>query len=326
MRAYVADGVTFGGRRSQSAAMAKAIVLVSPAAGRGGNLALRDRMVRAVSTSLDQRGFTADFPAAGSAEEAAELLRTAETSGYELGVMAGGDGSVRLGVHALAGGSVPLGIVPLGTGNLLAATLGIPREPIAAAKRLATASPITIDTGLLQADGVREHFAVAAGAGFDARVMSGTSSIAKARFGVLAYFATTARLVATLPVAQAEIVVDGRTYELPTVAVLVANCGQVVPGLLGPRVTLDPSDGVLDVIAIRGGPWLTKLPVAARSALHSLLRDDTEAGGHSLRVRGHQVTVRTQPPEPIELDGDLLDVQSGSFRATVRPSSLAVLV
>jgi diacylglycerol kinase (ATP) len=306
--------------------VARAIVLLSPAAGRGGNVALRDRLIRTLASSLQERGFAADFPAAGSADEAAGLLRTAETDGYELAVIAGGDGSVRLGVNALAAGSLPLGIVPMGTGNLLAATLGIPREPIAAAKRLATASSITIDTGLLQANGTHERFAVAAGAGFDARVMSGTSSVAKARFGVLAYFATTLRLAASLPVAQTEIVVDGRSYELPTVAVLVANCGQVVPGLLGPRMTLDPSDGVLDVIAIRGGPWLTKLPVAARSALHSLLRNDTEIGGHSLRLRGEQVSVQTEPPEPIELDGDLLEVASGSFRASVRPNSLSVLV
>ena len=158
---------------------------------------------------------------------------------------------------------MPLAIVPLGTGNLLAATLGIPRNPMAAAERLATASPVTIDTGLLNCWMSRERFAVAAGLGFDARVMSATSSAAKARFGVLAYFATVLRLVASLPVAQTEIVVDGRTFEMPTVAVLVANCGQIVPGLLGPRVTLDPSDGVLDVIAIRGGAALTKVPIAA---------------------------------------------------------------
>jgi diacylglycerol kinase (ATP) len=306
--------------------MARALVLVSPAAGKGANVALRDRLVRALSASLRERGFAADFPAAATATEAAGLLRTAETSGYELAVVAGGDGSVRLGVDALAGGSVPLGIVPMGTGNLLAATVGIPRDPIAAAKRLATANSMTIDTGLLQADETREHFAVAAGAGFDARVVSGTSSVAKARFGVLAYFATTLRLVASLPVAEAEIVVDGRTYELPTVAVHVANCGQIVPGLLGPRVTLDPSDGVLDVIAIRGGPWLTKVPVAARSALHSLLRGDAELGGHSLRVRGERISVRTVPPEPMQLDGDLLDISTGFFSATVQPSSLTVLV
>ena len=35
----------------------------------------------------------------------------------------------RLAVGALAGGELPLAIVPLGTGNLLAATLGVSRDP-----------------------------------------------------------------------------------------------------------------------------------------------------------------------------------------------------
>ena len=306
--------------------MARALVSISPAAGRGGNVARRDRLAVAISAALNERGLTADFAQAASADEAAGLLRTAQADGYDLAVVAGGDGTVRLGVNAIAGTDMPLGIVPLGTGNLLAATLGIPRDPMVAAKRLATAQPVTIDSGLLNIDGVAERFAVAAGLGFDARLMAATSPAAKARFGVLAYFATMAKLLAALPVAQAEIVVDERTYELPTVAVLVANCGQVLPGLLGPRVTLDPTDGVLDLIAIRGGPWLTKLPIAARSALHSLLRDDTEPGGHSLRLRGERISVRTDPPEPIEIDGDLVSYTGGAFKAAIAPQSLTVLV
>jgi diacylglycerol kinase (ATP) len=287
---------------------------------------VRDRLIAAIESALAQRGFTADFPEAISAEEAARLLRTAADNGYEQVVVAGGDGSVRLGVNALAGGALPLAIVPLGTGNLLAASLGVPRSPMAAAKRLATASPVTIDTGLLQLNGGRERFAVAAGLGFDARVMSSTSSSAKARFGVLAYFATVLRLVASLPVAEAEITVDGRTYQMPTVAVLVANCGQIVPGLLGPRVVLDPADGVLDVIAIRGGAALTKVPIAASSALHALVRGDQGHSGYSLRLRGTRIEVRTRPPEPIEVDGDLIADAAGEFVATVQPRSLTVLV
>ena len=305
--------------------MARALVSVSPAAGRGHDPGRRDRLVVAISKALTDRGFTADFPQAASAEEAARLLRTAQADGYELAVVAGGDGTVRLGVSALAGCELSLGIVPLGTGNLLAAVLGISRDPFVAAKRLSTASPVTIDTGLLQLGGRAEYFAVAAGVGFDARVMSATSSEAKRRFGVLAYFATMARLIASLPVAQAEIVVDGRTYELPAVAVLVANCGQIVPGILGPRVMLDPADGVLDVIAIKGGPWLTKLPIAARSALDSLLRGSTEHGGHSIRLRGQNISVSTEPPEPMQIDGDLMP-DTGGFQATIRPMSLTVLV
>ena len=243
-----------------------------------------------------------------------------------MAVIAGGDGTVRLAVNALAGTKLPLGIVPLGTGNLLAASLGIPRQPFAAAARLSHASPTTIDSGLLEEDGLHERFAVAAGLGFDARVMAATGSAAKARFGVLAYFATVLRLLRSLPVSQTEIVVDGKTFELPTVAVLIANCGQIVPGLLGPRTALDPTDGLLDVIAIRGGASPSGIPIAARSALHSLLQADADAGGHSLRVRGERIVVRTNPPELAEVDGDLLELGSGTFRATAQPMSLTVLV
>src|SRR4051794_30984316 len=306
--------------------MARAIVLVSPAAGRAGKAGLREQLLAAIRGALAQRGYTADFPAAASAEEAASLLRTASREGYDLAVVCGGDGSVRLGVDALAGGQLPLGIVPLGTGNLLAATLGIPRAPLVAAARLATADPVVMDVGLLRTDALREHFAVAAGLGFDARVMAATSSVAKARYGVLAYFATMLRLVPKLPAVDAEISVDGRNYGLSAVAVLIANCGQIIPGLLGPRVALDPQDGLLDVIAIRGGALPLGLPVAARSALHSLLRSDTQPGGHSLRLRGERVEVRTDMPEPIEVDGDLLPGTTAQITATVRARSLSVLV
>ena len=84
--------------------MPSALVLISPAAGRGGNAARRDRLAVAITAALKERGLTADFPSTSSADEAARLLRTAKASGYELAVMAGGDGTVRLGVNALAGG------------------------------------------------------------------------------------------------------------------------------------------------------------------------------------------------------------------------------
>lgn len=279
-----------------------------------------------IEQSLRMRGLSADFPEPASAAEARLLLESAVADGYALVVVAGGDGSVRLAVNALAERSIPLGIVPLGTGNLLAATLGIPRQPVVAATRLASARPATIDSGLLTADDMREYFAVAAGLGFDARVMAATGSVAKARFGVLAYFATLVRLLPSLPAARAQIGVDGIFYELSAVAVLIANCGEIVPGMLGPRVRLDPRDGLLDVIAVKGAPLPLGLPIAARSALHSLFRGDAASNGYSLRVRGHEVSVRTEPPEPMEVDGDLLDVPIGTFHASVRPRSLTVLV
>ena len=305
--------------------MGRALVLMSPAAGPSGRGSKRQKLQIALENALAKRGDSVEFPPTSSAEESAAILRAAPAAGYDLAVVAGGDGTVRLAVNALAKTSLPLGIVPLGTGNLLAATLGIPRDPLVAAARLEKARPLTIDTGRLVAGDVREAFAVAVGAGFDARVMSSTGSGLKARFGVMAYFATVLRMLPSLPASDTEIVVDGRTFHMPTVAVLVANCGQIIPGLLGPRAPLDPTDGLLDVIAIRSGNFLTALPRAAGSALDSLFRSEMGFGGQSLRQRGSRITVTTTPAEPIQADGDTLNVSTGRFTATVEPASLTVL-
>jgi diacylglycerol kinase (ATP) len=306
--------------------MGRALVYISPAARGGGHGAKHDRLVAAIEDALDGRGLTADVRSANSAEEAAALLREAPAAGYDLAVVAGGDGTVRLAVHSLAATSLPLAIVPLGTGNLLAATLGIPRDPFAAADRLTKAEAVTIDTGVLVADETRETFAVAAGAGLDARVMSATSPNLKSRFGVLAYFSTALRMLPSLPSSDTEIVVDGKTFHLQTVAVLVANSGQLVPGLIGPRSPLDPTDGLLDVVAIRSGNFPGGLQTTASSAFDSLLRPEPGIGGASLRQRGRVISVRTEPAEPIQVDGDILPVTSGALTATVKPGSLTVLV
>jgi len=306
--------------------VSRALVLISPAASRGHDPTRRERLAAAIDAGLAARGLTSVHAITATVDEAIAVLESAPQDGYELVVTAGGDGSVRLAANSLAGTLMPLAIVPLGTGNLLAATLGVSRDPFAAAARLAHAQPMTIDTGLLETGDLRERFTVAAGVGFDARVMRATDPASKKRFGVLAYFATVLRMLPSLPVVETQIVVDGRTYELSTVAVLVANCGQIVPGLLGPRVTLDPTDGVLDVVAIRGEASVLGLRIAARSALDSLLRSDHGHGGASFRVRGERVTVKTSPAEPIQVDGDLLSIETGEFRAVVQPSSLTLVV
>ena len=306
--------------------MQRALVLISPGARRGAAAHLRPQLELAIEAALRARGLDAEFATPPSARDAAELLRGAPAAGYGVAVTCGGDGSVRLAVDALAGTGLPLAIVPLGTGNLLAATLGISRQPLKASARIADAAPVTIDTGLLTTPDARESFAVAAGLGFDARLMAETSSSLKSRLGVMAYFVTALRMLPSLPAVRTEIEVDGRHYELKSVVVFVANCGQILPGLVGPRAPLDPFDGLLDVVVVHSSPSPAGIVVAGRSALDALLRVEMGTGGPSLRLRGADIRVLTDPPEPIQVDGDPLPGVTGSFRAVVRPASLTVLV
>ena len=74
-----------------------------------------------------------------------------------------------------------------------------------------------------------QYFAVACGAGYDARVMAGTLSEHKRRWGMAAYVATTLRLITEIRSTSHVITIDGVEYDAEAAMVLVANCGEVIP-------------------------------------------------------------------------------------------------
>jgi diacylglycerol kinase (ATP) len=88
-----------------------------------------------------------ELVAAGSAEEARAEAGDAVSRGYHLVVAAGGDGTVGIIANQLLGSRTALGILPLGSVMNVARSLGIPREPEAAADAIATGEVVTVDVG-----------------------------------------------------------------------------------------------------------------------------------------------------------------------------------
>jgi diacylglycerol kinase (ATP) len=72
-------------------------------------------------------------------EISARLVAESAAGAMDAVVVVGGDGTVHAAIQALAGGQTPLGVVPAGTGNDVAAMLGMPTDPLAAADALLTA-------------------------------------------------------------------------------------------------------------------------------------------------------------------------------------------
>jgi diacylglycerol kinase family enzyme len=302
-------------------------LLATPGASRLADPARRAALVEAARAVLRERtGIEPEVRVSPNAAAGRAAAREAVAAGARLVVVAGGDGSVRTAAAALAGTGIPLGIVPAGTGNLLASALGIPRAPDRAIAALRTARERPIDVGRVTIRGgaraPSRPFLVAVGMGFDARVMAATSDRGKRALGVAAYFATAAAVAARLRPFYVRIIVDGTVHETDALAVLVTNAGELVPGLLRPRLPLVPDDGLLDVLVARGrGPL-----GGSRAAVELLLGRGvhTAIGPFAARMAARHVVVEAATPEPIEVDGDV--VGSGAMTADVEPGALHVLV
>lgn len=302
-------------------------LVVAPGASRLMDSRRREAVVTAARAAIRARtGHDPELRVTAHAAAGRAAVREAVVAGARLVVVAGGDGSVRTAAAALRRTGIPLGVIPAGTGNLLAAALAIPRSMDQAIAALATARERSIDLGRVAVgrgpDVQAVPFLVAAGMGFDARVMAATSARSKRSLGVGAYFGSAAGVAVRLRSFEVRIVVDGVAHRTEALAVLIANAGELVPGLVRPRLPLVPDDGLLDVLVARGrGPL-----GGSRAALELLLGRGVHAaiGPFSARMVARHVEVEATGPEPIEVDGDV--VGSGSMIADVEPGALRVLV
>jgi diacylglycerol kinase (ATP) len=286
----------------------------------------RAALVAAVVAALGERGHATveTLESTGPAQVEA-AVRGGLEAGATLVVAIGGDGTVRQAAAALSGSGVPIGIVPRGTGNLLASSLGLPRSTAGALDVLRRGHPRAIDHGLATwaagAGGAAGSgpFVVACGAGLDARLVASASQESKRRFGIAAYMGAAMASVADLRPRPTRVVVDGRPHETRSVVVLVANAGELVPGLLRPRSPVVPDDGLLDVFVVHGG-----IVGSIHGTLELLAAGGPGIGRAGLRLQGREVRVEVAPPEPAQLDGDVVGVSP--LEARVVPGALHVLV
>ena len=155
-------------------------------------------------------------------KQAPKHARRALADGADLIFVWGGDGTVQRCIDAVAGKSATIAILPAGTANLLATNLGVPIELTAAVRVGLHGHRRPIDTGTVNG----EHFAVMAGAGFDALMIKDADRGMKDRIGRAAYVWTGTKNL-TAKRAKATIEVDGKRFFKGLVScVLVGNVGR----------------------------------------------------------------------------------------------------
>jgi YegS/Rv2252/BmrU family lipid kinase len=297
--------------------MPRVLFIANPAAAR-----TRPRSVDAVMRTFAAAGWIADLAATTGPGDARVLAAAGVSAGVDVVAVFGGDGTTMQAAAALVGTEVSLGVIPGGTGNLLAGNLRIPAAPARAAQALVAATPKPFDLGRMdRADG-QHYFAVACGAGYDARVMAGTLSEHKRRWGMAAYVATTLRLMGEIRSTAHVITIDGVEYDANAAMVLVANCGEVIPPYVRLGAGIRPDDGLLDVVVVRAD----NLSQSVR-AVWDMLRMAPDVEGLDTYVgyaRGREIRVESHPVQPVQLDGE--PGGATPFTATVVPHAVRILV
>lgn len=142
-----------------------AVVFVNPSAGRGRG----QKYLREIRSLFVANSFPANFVVPETPEEMDSRVLSALAGGTRLLVALGGDGTLQRIVNAAAGKEFSLGILPAGGGNDFAAALGLPSNPVSAARLLFTAQARAVD--LLRAhcaDGRERLYLGGGGIGLDA--------------------------------------------------------------------------------------------------------------------------------------------------------------
>lgn len=114
-----------------------------------------------------------------------EIARQALSDKIDVFFVLGGDGTLRVAASVLAGATTALGALPGGTTNVVAGALGLPEDPVAAARALLTAEPTFLDLGQSQgtAPSGPEPFLMQLSGGLDAQIMASVNLRTKRLFG-----------------------------------------------------------------------------------------------------------------------------------------------
>ena len=301
--------------RVQGTRATHVLVILNPKS-RGGQSALA-----ATLAALSESRLVPEVAETSAPLHATQLVRelvSASPGKYAAVLSLGGDGTAMEVASALAElqDAPPLGIVAVGTANILGRSLGIPMNPAHAVAALLDAKAVRIDIGRIEGG---PAFAIGLGVGLDATMIGGTSSVLKRRIGYAAYALSALRAGLRLERFRATITVDGVVHVVDASSVLVANFGTVLGGLLCFGEEIGHRDGVLDVCVYSPGSYFEAVRIFWR-----MLRGGVSRDCRVRIIRGRHVRIETDPPRPLQADGELLGLTPVNIR--VEPNAIRVLV
>ncbi|WP_309087377.1 lipid kinase [Phenylobacterium sp.] len=261
--------------------------------------------VKPVTQRLAQAGIAVrDFPT--RSPEACRAAIAGEGATCDLVIVAGGDGTLSGAAPALIEAGKPMGVLPLGTANDLARTLALPLDPLRAADVIAAGRTRRIDLGLANS----HPFFNVASIGLAADMADALQAREKRALGRFAYAMAAARVLLRARQFHAHVEVGDCTLHTHSYQIAVGN-GRYHGGGVAVREDAEIDDGKLMLYSLEPGSlWKVAL-------LAPLFRRGQHVRWDEVRTAtGVAMTIRTDRPMPVNLDGDL---------ATSTPLELGVL-
>ena len=249
--------------------MKKMLFFVNPNAG---HAEVRSHLMELLQVFTEGGYAVTVHPTAGPKDLTRQIVERAEA--YDLIVCSGGDGTLNEAVSGLM--QIPqdrrplLGYIPSGTTNDVAATLGLSRDFITAAKDIVHGVPYSIDIGSFGED---KWFTYVAAFGLFTDVPYDTPQQDKRVLGGLAYFFNGVRALGDIRPVHVRVTSEGMTQELEVLDGLVCSTTSVAGFHATKDLGVSLNDGKSEVVLVRNFKRLADFNAAAACILRNELTE-----------------------------------------------------
>lgn len=255
-----------------------------------------------------QHEWRVDIQGTQQAGDVQRLATEARTSGYQVVIAAGGDGSLNEAANALAHSEVALATLPTGTANVWARQIGMPISAPLYGAQLADAARSICTGGIRPIDLGRtneRYFLLWSGAGLDAYV---TTKIEPRppwvkRWGAAGYgLRALWHAVQYRGTAMTIEIDDQAPWRDRALMILISNI-QLYAGIVRPSPEARVDDGWLDVCIFQG----TSFAYTARHFI-SIAVGRSAQNPQLVNLRGRHIRVSARQPVAVHVDAEPIGV------------------
>ena len=237
--------------------------------------------------------------------------------GMDLVVCCGGDGTFNETVTGLMGSGLelPIGYIPAGSTNDFATSLGLPADPVEAARQIVEGTPIAYDAGRF----ANRFFSYVASFGAFTKVSYSTPQNVKNLLGHVAYLLEGMQEISQIRKLHVKLTLDG-TDVLEDDYLFGAVCNSTSVGgvMTLPSNQVDLRDGKFEVLLIRAPKTLQEIS----ECLLAVQKGQYNCTMMTFRTASH-ILVEADPQMPWTLDGEK---EEGHERVEIRNLHRAIQI